>query len=69
VESLSNEATQDPDITSVKELVPVPEGTFELSVMAGQGDYGLAVGAYLWAPLTITQIDYDMHYLNRTRRV
>lgn len=63
------EAIQNPLTEDVVELVPFDRAVFSLPVMAPRDGYAAAFGSYLWAPLTVVQVEYECRYFNTTRRV
>lgn len=62
-------ALQDPATEVVTELANMPDAVFTLPILAKRGEYSVRVGSHLWAPLTITQIEYVGRYFNNIRRV
>jgi hypothetical protein len=63
------EVTQDPTQEDVTELDAHKNAILAFPVMAGSADYVVTIGAYLWAPMTVTQMEFVARYFNNTRRV
>lgn len=53
----------------ITDAAPYETATLTVPVGREARDYRLTVGTYLWAPLTITTVEWVGQYFNRTRRV